>query len=344
MKKYIVIGCMLISLFAFKKSIEYTARETAVKEAITRSLPLLEKGSHTFLINAALMITCHSCHNQGLGIVTFAMAKEKGFVVSDTIYNEAIDSTYKQWKTYPNIQSLMENDDPLAVVIVGDYDLWALAEAKYKSDKMLDLLSQNVMRRQSWNGSWFSPGQRPPLEYYSFSVTALAVKNMQVYMPAILKDEVSMRLARAREWMIKTTPVANEEKAFQLLGLTWSNADKKFITEQAKKLITAQHKDGGWSQLETLPTDAYATGQALYALNKSGQLSVNDSAYQKGIDFLLETQEADGSWHVKTRSFPFLPYVNSGFPHEADQFISAAGSNWATMALLLSVDDDKRGK
>lgn len=344
MKKYIVIGCMLISLFAFKKSIEYTARETAVKEAITRSLPLLEKGSHTFLINAALMITCHSCHNQGLGIVTFAMAKEKGFVVSDTIYNEAIDSTYKQWKTYPNIQSLMENDDPLAVVIAGDYDLWALAEANYKSDKMLDLLSQNVMRRQSWNGSWFSPGQRPPLEYYSFSVTALAVKNMQVYMPAILKDEVSMRLARAREWMIKTTPVANEEKAFQLLGLTWSNADKKFITEQAKKLITAQHKDGGWSQLETLPTDAYATGQALYALNKSGQLSVNDSAYQKGIDFLLETQEADGSWHVKTRSFPFLPYVNSGFPHEADQFISAAGSNWATMALLLSVDDDKRGK
>jgi N-acyl-D-amino-acid deacylase len=114
--------------------------------------------------------------------------------------------------------------------------------------------------------------------------------------------------------MIRTKPVANEEKIYQLLGLTWCNGDKNFIAQQAKKLLAAQNDDGGWSQLDSLPTDAYATGQALYALNKSGQLKVTDAAYQKGVEFLLKTQEADGSWHVKTRSFPFVPYVNSGFP------------------------------
>jgi N-acyl-D-amino-acid deacylase len=103
-----------------------------------------------------------------------------------------------------------------------------------------------------------------------------------------------------------------------------------------QKLLAAQHMDGGWSQLDALPTDAYATGQSLYALNQSGQLPVTAAGYQKGINFLLKTQEADGSWHVKTRSYPFVPYVNSGFPHEDDQFISAAGSNWATIALILA--------
>lgn len=336
MKKNLILTGMILCILAFKKGMDKTSPE-AIEAAINKSLPLLQSSSHTFLQNAALMINCHSCHNQGLGLVTLSLAKEKGFAVHEAIIREAIDSTYKQWKTYGNIQALMENDDPLAVLITGDYDLWALKENNFKSDKLIDILSQNIMRRQTPNGSWFSPGQRPPLEYYSFSVTALAVKNIQAYMPAILRDEVTERVARARDWMMRTKPLANEEKVYQLLGLTWSNGDKKFIARQAEKLLASQHAEGGWSQLDSLPADAYATGQSLYALNKCGALAVTDTAYEKGINFLLRTQEADGSWHVKTRSFPFVPYVNSGFPHDGDQFISAAGSNWATMALLLAV-------
>lgn len=336
MKKYFIIACMCVCILAFKEASDET-KPGAINAAIDKSLPLLQSSSHTFLKNAPVLTNCHSCHNQGLGLVTFAMAKEKGFKVSNNILQEAIDSTYKQWKTYGNIQALMENDDPLAVLITGDYDLWALTENNFKGDKLIDILSLNIMRKQTYNGSWYSIGKRPPLEFYSFSVTALAVKNMQVYMPAILKDEVKRRVANAKDWMISTKPVANEEKVFQLLGLTWSNAGKKFISDQAKKLLATQHEDGGWSQLDSLPTDAYATGQSLYALNKCGALKVTDAAYKKGVAFLLRTQEPDGSWHVKTRSFPFLPFVDSGFPHKSDQFISAAASNWATMALLLTV-------
>jgi len=66
-------------------------------------------------------------------------------------------------------------------------------------------------------------------------------------------------------------------------------------------------------------------------------LKADDSAYQKGISFLLKTQHEDGSWKVKSRSIPFVPFVFSGFPHDKDQFISAAGTNWASMALILAV-------
>jgi squalene cyclase len=199
------------------------------------------------------------------------------------------------------------------------------------------LLAKNILQRQRKDGSWVSPNERPPLEYYSFSATALSLKGIQTYLPEIFHKEIENRLAKAKVWLTERVPVANEEKIFQLLGLTWANGDKKFIGQQAKKLLAAQQEDGGWSQLSTLSSDAYATGQSLFALHQSGQLTIYDPAYQKGIAFLLRTQLADGSWKIQTRSFPSVPYVDSGFPHGDSQFISAAGSNWATMALLLAV-------
>jgi hypothetical protein len=55
--------------------------------------------------------------------------------------------------------------------------------------------------------------------------------------------------------------------------------------------------------------------------------------YQQGVRFLLKTQREDGSWYVRTRAIPLQPYFDSEFPHGRDQFISAAATNWATMAL-----------
>ncbi len=335
MKKYLIISCLLLSILAFKKSTDddKKIKSAGIKNAVNKSLVLLQRSSHDFLDNA---ITCHSCHNQGIGAVAFAMAKEKGFDVSDSIINEALDSTCNFWKTYANVQNVYEQDDPVAIVMSGNYDMWALSANHFKANKIIEMLAIDIMHKQTLDGSWMSPGQRPPLEYYSFSATALTVRNMRYYIPAVMHNEMQQRIDKARNWLMQTKPEANEEKAFQLLGLTWSNGDKKIIAQQAKKLLAAQHADGGWSQLDSLKSDAYATGQSLYALNQSGQLNVTATAYQKAIAFLLRTQLADGSWLVKTRAIAFVPYVTSGFPHGDDQFISAAGTNWAIMALTLA--------
>jgi hypothetical protein len=93
--------------------------------------------------------------------------------------------------------------------------------------------------------------------------------------------------------------------------------------------------------LPTLESDAYATGQALVALQWSGQLAIYDAAYQRGIGFLLRTQMSDGSWLVRTRSTPVQAYKDSGFPHGKNQWISASGTSWAAMALSLTAP--KRG-
>jgi hypothetical protein len=84
-----------------------------------------------------------------------------------------------------------------------------------------------------------------------------------------------------------------------------------------------------------MESGAYATGKSLVALQTAG-LSVSDAAYERGVRFLLNTQQEDGSWYVKSRAMAFQPYFDGGFPHGFDQWISTAGTNWATMALLLA--------
>ena len=87
-----------------------------------------------------------------------------------------------------------------------------------------------------------------------------------------------------------------------------------------------------------LDSDAYATGQSLYALLEGGKVSASDPALRRGLDFLLRTQFADGTWHVRTRAHPFQPPMDSGFSHGRDGWISAAGTSWAVMALATSLD------
>ena len=83
------------------------------------------------------------------------------------------------------------------------------------------------------------------------------------------------------------------------MGLVWSNASPASAERAAKALAATQRSDGGWSQLSSMGSDAYATGQALYALNAAGKMPATDPVYQKGVKYLLRTQAADGSWHVK---------------------------------------------
>jgi hypothetical protein len=55
------------------------------------------------------------------------------------------------------------------------------------------------------------------------------------------------------------------------------------------------------------------------------------------VKLLLKTQQEDGSWFVRTRALAFQPWFDAGFPHGHDQWVSAAGTNWATMALALAL-------
>src|SRR5262249_49982314 len=78
---------------------------------------------------------------------------------------------------------------------------------------------------------------------------------------------------------------------------------------------------------------ADATGEVLYAFAQAGKGPVTNPAWQRGLRFLLERQEDDGTWHVVRRTFPFQPTMESGFPHHRDSWLSAAATSWGVLAL-----------
>ena len=151
-------------------------------------------------------------------------------------------------------------------------------------------------------------------------------------------EKAFVRAAAALE---KMKPATTQDRAFHLMGLAWANASAASTERSASALASTQRADGGWNQLPGMGSDAYATGQALYALNAAGKLPTTDAVYQKGVRYLLRTQADDGSWHVKTRSIWIQPYFESGFPYSHDQWISGAGTSWAAMALSLTAEPQR---
>ena len=85
-----------------------------------------------------------------------------------------------------------------------------------------------------------------------------------------------------------------------------------------------------------MESDAYATGQALFTLQRVG-VPATHPAYRRGVAYLLSTQLADGSWFVKSRSKPIQKLFDNGDPHGTDQFISTPATCWGTTALLLAL-------
>jgi hypothetical protein len=217
------------------------------------------------------------------------------------------------------------------------YILAGLASTRYQPDEATHALARYLLRRQAADGGWRIATQRPPLESSDFEATEIALRGLQLYAPKPQRADYAKAVQRGSAWLSQAKPPTNEDRAFQLLGLGWSGGSREAIRNAARELVALQNSDGGWAQLPTLASDAYATGQALTALAQTGGLAATEAAYQRGVRYLLNTQLEDGSWFVRTRATPVQPYFDSEFPHERDQFISVAATNWAVMGLVPAV-------
>jgi hypothetical protein len=300
----------------------------SVRAAVERSLPLLQRTDVIFAEKSG----CVSCHNNSLTAMTVAAARKQGLSVNEPAARlgvKAVASFVELWRER-SLQAWPIPGDSATV----SYLLLGLAAEKYPPDLATDAWARYLKIRQSADGRWSDPSHRPPLEASEFQATATSLRALQAYAPQARRAEYDNAIQRAADWLAKAQPKTNEDRVFQVLGLAWAGGHKDAIRGAARGLLAEQRPDGGWGQHASLASDAYATGQALTALHEAGDLTVTDAAYQRGGEYLRKTQLEDGSWYVRSRSIPFQPYFESGFPHGHDQWISAAATNWATMALI----------
>lgn len=303
--------------------------ERTPSAAVEKAVALLEMQSPTFVKTGG----CNSCHNQTLPAAAVALANQRGIPAPKQLTQIPLEVLERG----PERSMIMNVIGPGSV----GFEMFGYSETRRPADEYTDSLFHYLKAVQYPDGHWPANGNRPPLAFDDFIATAMGARALADYAPATELADTSKRLERAARWLEAAVPSSTQERTFQLLGLAWAKADPLAIKRAAAALAATQRHDGGWSQLPTMGSDAYATGEALYALHLAGKMDPADEVYRKGVKYLLRAQASDGSWHVKTRSLPFQPYFESGFPYGEDQWISAAGTSWAAMALAFTVEPAK---
>jgi N-acyl-D-amino-acid deacylase len=310
----------------------------SVAAAIGRAIPPLQKtaiASREAFLRHATRQNCVSCHQQYLPMTAVGLARDRKAPmdpIAAARLTEMVLASHLQSEL--NAQALLHPEPAYD----NGYALLALRADGTTNPEATDLMVLHLAAIQNEDGHWDVNLARPPIQASEFAATALGTHGLSHFGWPARAAEFAANIGRAREWLSTHRPVTHEDRVFQLLGLKWAGESTASLASQAQPLIAQQRNDGGWAQLPGLDSDAYATGTALYALRVAADLKADHPAVRRGVQFLLTTQGADGTWHVKRRAFPFQPTMDSGFAHGRDSWISAAGSSWAVMALASLTD------
>ncbi|PYR35871.1 MAG: hypothetical protein DMF90_12140 [Acidobacteria bacterium] len=309
------------------------AQPRSPRDAIERAVARLQPIGPVFNERT----NCISCHDQSLPAVAVKLASDRGVPVNHELAAHPTRATLAVWGPTRERLLLGSCQSDGAFIENTTYGLFGLAEEGVVPNPVTDAVALCLAGLQHADGTWKVRDPRPPLGDPSpLSYAALAVRGLLTYTPPGKKAEVQSTIARTLAFVRQAAPGDSQDQVFKVLALKWAGAPSGEVTREAERLRALQRPDGGWSQLPTMASDAYATGQALYALKAAG-VAVTSATYQKGTTYLLRTQLEDGTWFVRSRAFGFQPYFDAGFPHGTDQFISAAATSWAAIALSLGL-------
>lgn len=307
------------------------AHNNDIRTAVQNTIGLVETSSAEFF----KMSGCVSCHAQSMTDLVAGYARAKGFRIDE---KAAADRVRMLQAVYPS-EPLLERMDAAGAMEQIAYPLMGLAANNYPAGRLTDVFVANVAAQQRSDGSWHvGAAARPPAEEGDVFRTAVCIRALQAYAPPGRGPEMADRIAKARKWLEAARPATAEDSNMQLMGLYWAGAGPAVLKPLAKAILAHQRPDGGWLQHVGLPEDAYATGESLFALQLTAQIRGSSAACKRGVAYLLETQHADGSWFVQSRSPRIQAYFNGGFPYGHDQWISNWGTSWAALALTFAMD------
>ncbi len=308
--------------------------DTHVRAAATKGVAAIQKAQSGWY--TANKQVCASCHHQYQPALAYRAARERGIPVDEAIARADAVKAF----TFADIDRAIQYSYVIEPAMDDAYRLVAAHAAGVPPNLGAALYARLLISRQNRDGDWDGFHQRPPSSYSRFTMAALGLRAVQVYHHASQKSAAAAAVARARKFLESRPVRSTEEHAYRIIGLKWAGADRNTLQRFARELKAAQRPDGGWGALPGRDSDVYATAQALVALREGGVGEI-DPGWSRGVEYLVKTQAADGSWRVKSRLNPPAPlsppYFDAGYPDGHDQFISMTGAAWAVMALAYAL-------
>jgi squalene-hopene/tetraprenyl-beta-curcumene cyclase len=303
-----------------------------LRQVVQRSTEFLEKEGAAWMKKQQ----CASCHHIPVMVWALGEARHRGYRVNEKLLGEvtswalAADNHAQVFPDLPLDKKRTETDylGPLLMALgVG-----AIEDRDAAVEQARQRLLAHAVSQQGKDGSWHAnSGGRPPVHASRDVQTnwlLLALSDPAEGKEA--KDPWKAQRQAAAEWLSRN-PAADSHQALAMRLLVHQRlgkpaADLKPLLES---LLGQQNEDGGWSQLKTMQSDAFATGLSLYVL--SGQKAEGvEQAVRRAQAFLSKTQRPDGSWPMASR-----PAEPSG-PGPARDLgpIRYFGTAWATIGLV----------
>lgn len=279
--------------------------------------------------------SCASCHHGVLTVWAMSEAKSSGYPVAPELLKELTSWTMERLK---DVDKPRDSRRGFNMVNTPALFLSILAQTNPKqeavSSDLMKRIDGHLLRHQETNGSW-AWTLAPPANRFPPVLESDEVATIWGYLsldPKGLKDAKDVESAQAGRkkavvWLANSPPTETTQAAgLRLLLKSRTNAPATSLQSEIDKFNALQNRDGGWGQLKGLPSDAYATGQALYFLRLVG-MAAERPELQKGVAFLVANQLGDGSWPMTPRAQPGCKPASNPVP------IIHFGSAWAVIGL-----------
>lgn len=308
----------MIATSFFSGSVELAA---GTDESIRRAIPYLEEQGVDWMERRG----CVSCHQIPFMLWSLSSAESQGFDV-----DPAKLKRWREWSVDVTnfVKSAEKSDVDVPKTLAVNIDtmnalLMAIEDdgAPWRSQ-----FADALIKNQNKDGTWKACGQLPAQKRSSAETTQVTVTWTLITLAKQGRQPTDSEQARTHlepspspestEWLIATMLLADQSDDSAAVG--------RWLAELRKR----QHDDGGWGWLSKEPSDALATGMALYAISKLGTDAECDQACSAAVAFLVDTQKENGAWAV--------PGTKKTTRKKATPTSSYWGTAWAVIGLLES--------
>lgn len=310
------------------------------REAAQRGLDWLQHAAPTWVARHG----CFGCHVQSQVLMGQAVAAKHGYRVnmrSVRFLDEHVRSQ-NSWGGWFNSYSATvfgAMGVAYGADVLGIESDKGMPGAHPYSKGLLLLAADNLSKyveQADGGGAVPVDEHAPPIVQGQFMTTANALVSIERAAKYSDDPAYDKAVERALTWLATHEPITTQDKIFKIIALMhYGTPDQKRTAwSVVEELGAEQQPDGGWKESAAVAgSNAFATGQALYAFKQAG-VSIHSEMFRRGVEFLLQHQineptPENGTWNA--------------FNTESKQPTSFAPTMWAVIGLAGAYGADPTG-
>lgn len=250
---------------------------------------------------------CYGCHVQAVTLEAMTVGKGHHYEVKGADLDAIVFGMTKQsggahgphGLTVGNDRYLLETSKTFGGAAFAHFD----ERVGPRLRKELEETAAALLEYQEPDGSMRPSYESPPVVAGKVQATAQALIAWRQAQARTADTRWLVPIRKAEEWLTQQAKrFSDEGGALQdvdhsIIGLVAAGrgAGDKLVSALARVVEKTQNADGGFGYSKGDTSNAFATGQALYALRLAGR-SDGDSVVKKGTAWLLASQDDNGGW------------------------------------------------